>query len=48
LLKLWYSIGEAFNRESALGVNAFFDVGTELCPRAVDQASDGGVLVAEK
>jgi hypothetical protein len=37
LLKLWYSISEAFNRESSLGVNAFFDVGTGLFSRADDQ-----------
>jgi hypothetical protein len=38
LLKLQYSISEAFNWESSLGVKAFFNVGTERSPRAVEQA----------
>jgi hypothetical protein len=29
---------EAFNWESSLGVNAFFDVETELCPRTDEEA----------
>jgi hypothetical protein len=43
LLKLRYSISEAFNREVH-----FFNVGTEFCPRAVSKRQNGGVLIAEK
>jgi hypothetical protein len=44
----WNEVSEAFNRERSLGVNAFFDVGTELVHGPLSKRQNGGVLAAEK